>query len=369
MAKKATAKKRVASKKAATHAPTTSRRVVSTRRVTSRKSDAGGNYFGAPKLNLKFIDTGCTMLNLALGGGWCLGRVANIIGDKATGKTLLAIEACANFNRQWPKAKMYYLESEAAFDKGYAGALGMPIDAIDFGEKGDAMVTVEDFFERLEAIVKASDGKQPTLVVLDSMDALSDREELLREIGEGTYGTAKAKLMSQLFRRLVGEMEEKDVTLIIVSQVRDKIGVTYGRKWTRSGGRALDFYASQVVVLANVGKLYQTVRGQKITVGIEVKAALDKNKVGLPYRECQFDIRFGYGTDEPQCLVDYLKSTKTLKEADILEKEVPGYLNYMLAEMNREEMRDELARLRAIAVRTWYEIQQATLPTRSKYGD
>lgn len=328
-----------------------------------RKSDSSGNYFATPNEHLRFIPTGSTMLNLALGGGWVEGRVSNIIGDKSTGKTLQCIEACANFAAKYPKGKVRYRESESAFDNAYAKALGFPIERIDFGGH---MRTVEDFFKDMQKIIAGS--KTDELVILDSLDALSDDAELARDVGEGSYGTGKAKMLSEMFRRLIADMENKRVTLIIVSQVRDNIGA-FGlqRKWTRSGGKALDFYASQVVVLANTGRLTQTILGQKRATGIKVKASIDKNKVGLPYREALYQIRFGYGLDDAQSMVDFLHETKRLKQVDVRPDEVKGFLNYLL-ELPREEMDREMANLTKVCTETWYEIEQRTLTSRSKYG-
>jgi recombination protein RecA len=332
------------------------------------RSAGGGNYFANPKEKIPFISSGCTTLDLALGGGWAEGRVANIIGDKATGKTLQAIEAAANFAMKYSKvkAKVRYRESEAAFDIPYARALGMPIERIDFGAD-KPMETVEDFFEDLAKIVDGA--KTPELVILDSLDALSDRAELARSMDEGTYGAAKAKKLSELFRRLVGKMERKLITLMVISQVRDNINArAFGRQWTRSGGKALDFYASQILVLANTGKLTQTVLGQKRAIGVKVIGRVDKNKVGLPFRDASYQIRFGYGVDDAQSMVDFLQSTKRLKEANIKESEVKGFLNYLLEDCTPEEMDGELAMLRKLCTKVWYEIESKTLTPRAKYA-
>lgn len=330
---------------------------------TVRKSDGGGNYFATPNEHLRFIHTGSRMLDLALGGGWVEGRMSNIIGDKSTGKTLQCIEACANFAAKYPKGKIRYRESESAFDNAYAKALGFPVERIDFGGH---MRTVEDFFKDVQKIVQGS--KTDELVVLDSLDALSDDAELAREVGEGSYGTGKAKMLSELFRRLIADMETKRVTLIIVSQVRDNIGA-FGlqRKWTRSGGKAMDFYASQVVVLANTGRITQTILGQKRAIGIKVKATVDKNKVGMPYREALYQIRFGYGLDDAQSMVDFLAETKRLKMCDIRPDEVKGFLNYLL-EQPRDVMDREMAALRKAVTEVWYEIEQKTVTPRAKYA-
>lgn len=331
------------------------------------RSAGGGNYFANPKEKIPFISSGCTTLDLALGGGWAEGRVANIIGDKATGKTLQAIEAAANFAMKYERAKVRYRESEAAFDIPYARALGMPIERIDFGDN-KRMETVEDFFLDLEKIVEGA--RTPELVILDSLDALSDRAELARDFDDGaTYGAGKAKKLSEMFRRLVGKMERKLITLMIISQVRDNINArAFGRQWTRSGGKALDFYASQILVLANAGKLTQTVLGQKRAIGVKVIGRVDKNKVGLPFREASYQIRFGYGVDDAQSMVDFLHSTKRLKEANIKESEVKGFLNYLLEDCTPKEMDVELDALRKLCTKVWYEIESKTLTPRAKYA-
>lgn len=321
----------------------------------------GGNYFASPKSGLNFIHSGAKVLDLALGGGWAEDRVSNIVGDKSTGKTLLCIEASANFTMKYPKGKIRYREAEAAFDQPYAKALGMPIERIDFGEP---LETVEDLFEDLTAIVDGAKSKE--LVIVDSLDALSDRGEMERDMDKGTFGAQKAKLLSQLFRRLVQKMARKHVTLIIVSQVRDKIGPSFGRNTTRSGGKALDFYASQVLYLAHVGRLWRTVSGTKRTIGVNVQAKVDKNKVSLPFRECGFSIRFGYGVDDAQACIDWLSETKNLKEVGLSKEDTKYYLNKLL-KMEPEDAQSRLLELQAAVERNWYEIERRLLPTRSKY--
>src|ERR1700678_202644 len=134
-----------------------------------RVGTAGGSYFASPKKNLNFVRSGSKLLDLALGGGWAKGRIANIIGDKSTGKSLLCIEAAANFVNQYPKGQVKYRESEAAFDIPYAEALGMPVNNVDFGNK--PIETVEDLFEDLDGVIKKASG--PILYICDSLDSLS----------------------------------------------------------------------------------------------------------------------------------------------------------------------------------------------------
>lgn len=335
------------------------------KRVARKVAKGGGNYFAKPKTDMNFFSSGCTTLDLAMGGGWRESRIGNIIGDSATGKTLLAIEGCANFGIKYPRGKIRYRETEHAWDDGYAAAIGMPIERVDFGTK--QLVTVEDLFTDLEKI--ADGARAEEVVVVDSLDALSDQREMDRDITDGTYGARKAALMSELFRRLNGKIERKKVTLIVVSQVRDAIGgFGPGLKWSVSGGKALQFYSSQRIILANTGKLFQTILGQKRTIGLKVLAKLHKNKVSLPYREAAFPIRFSYGIDDAQSCVDFLADTKRLGEVDIRSDEVKGFLNYLL-EQPRDAADEEMKGIREAVARTWYEIESKTVTPRSKYGD
>lgn len=260
-----------------------------------------GNYFTAPR-SVEFFPSGCTLLDLALGGGWAECRIINIVGDKSSGKTLLCIESCANFAHKYSHGKIFYRECESAFDLAYAKMLGLPVDRVSFGAP---IFTVEELFDELTKVVASARG--PTLYILDSLDALSDKVELERDIAKGSYGATKAAQMSELFRRLNQRLSGSQVTVMIVSQVRDKIGVTFGTKTARSGGRALDFYASQVVYLSQLERLKRTIDQVTRVVGIEIRAKLDKNKVGLPFREAQFPILFGYGIDDQRANLKWLK--------------------------------------------------------------
>lgn len=332
------------------------------RKALTPKAQGGGSYFAAPKASLSFIGSGCKTLDLALGGGWAEQRIFNIVGDKSTGKTLLMIEAAADFARKYPKGKIRYAECEAAFDPEYAAALGMPVDRVNFGEP---LETVEDMFEELDAIVK--EAKQPTLYILDSLDALSDRSEMARDLDEGSYGANKAKQMSQMFRRLTGKLSRSKVTLGIVSQIRDKIGISFGRKTTRSGGHALDFYASQVLYLAHLGTEKRTISGIERATAIKIRAKVDKNKVGLPFRESQFEIAFGYGVDDYKACLDWLAEVGSLKEAGVAKTDIKKAARTMMKQPP-EKFNAEMEKLHRLVEKRWYEIETSFMPTRRKYA-
>lgn len=345
--------------------------MVRQRQTRSRLADqggGGGNYFASPSPDVKFVSTGCTTLDCVLGGGWPLGRVVNVVGDESSGKTLLAIEAMTNFTRQYKSGRCRYNESEAAFISSYAGALGLPLDKVQFvREEGDPTDTVEKFYDDLDVFIKKL-GDRPGFYVLDSLDALSDAAELERDFGEGTYAMNKAKQMSQLFRRITSRVEQSNVCLFIVSQTRAKVNVAFGRKYTRAGGKSLNFYASIVLYLQHIGELKRTVKGAKRTVGVQIAARTTKNKVGLPFRGCEFPIVFAYGVEDITAGLDWLHENKrlgavglTLNEYKDLRKTA---VRVGLTPSDREEWRMKVSEA---VTSSWREIETSFLPKRGKY--
>lgn len=325
------------------------------------------SYFLSDKESLSFVPSGCTLLNCALGGGYPLGRIVNIVGDRSTAKTGLATEALINFLTKYPKGRAAYRESEAAFDKGYAEAMGLPLEKIDFGPEAP-LTTVEDFardFDKfLDDQIKA---KQPGIYILDSLDALSDEAEMERDIGKGTYAMEKAKMLSTFFRKSASKIERAKVLLLIVSQVRDNIGAMFGDKHKRSGGRALDFYASQVLYLAHIKTHKRTINKVERPTGILIKAKLKKNKVALPFREAEFSFIFGYGIEDVKASVEWLQEVGRIKDwDDISEADIKDYLK-VLDGLSQEEYAKEQVRISGVVKQVWREIETTFLPVRKKY--
>jgi len=328
------------------------------------KKRSGGLYFASENPNIQFISTGSALLDCVLGGGYAVGRVANIVGDKSVGKTLLAIEACANFARMFPKGRIVYAESEAAFDQEYAATIGLPVDRIRWQRD---LQTVEDLINDILKRLDKSNG-QPSLYVLDSLDALSDDKEMEREMGEGSYGTQKAKLMSEFFRKHIHRIAEAKMTLLIISQVRDNIGVTFGRSYKRSGGRALDFYASHVLYLAYLSALTKTVHNHKRAIGVQIKAKCEKNKIDMPMRTCVFDLLFGYGIDDVGTNLRFLKEVNALGEVGLQGQKLSKEIAKM-AFLSEDKMRARIEEIAVATKRVWRKIEIEFRPTRRKYDN
>ena len=309
------------------------------------------------------FSTGSTLLDLAAGGGWGIGRVANIVGDKSTGKTLLAIEACANFGILYGGNAIRYAEVEAAFDRDYAYSMGMPRDA----QYTEDVHTIEDFERDLDAWLEKQNG--PNLYILDSLDACSSDAELERETGDhATYGAEKAKALSELFRKRIKKLREKQGTIIVISQLRDNIGVRFGETKKRSGGHALDFYASQVFWLAQITSIKKTVTKVERTVGVKIRARNKKNKIGKPYRQVDFTILFSYGVADEVSMLDWIKENKG---EDLLPESLASYpkrLETAQKDRDRDTVKTIRDELRTAVIARWEEIEAALEPTMRKYA-
>jgi protein RecA len=308
------------------------------------------------------FSSGCTLLDKVLGGGWAYNRMLNLVGDTKTGKTLLAIEAAANFRRENPDGQIVYAECEAAFDVQYAGSVGLPADAVDF----PAVFTVEDVFKDIDSRIKEKDPDEPLLYIVDSMDALSDVAEQKREVDEGSYAMTKAKQVSTWMRRQNQGMSKSNITLLVISQVRDNIGVSFGEKHKRSGGRALDFYASQIVWLTHFKQLKRTVKKVERVYGCQIKAKAKKNRIGMPFRECSFPLIFGYGVQDVIANIDWLDEIGQLDKAGMDEKEAKRQKK-RLDVLSDDEFQSLADSVRNAVMSQWDLIEDGFKPVRSKY--
>lgn len=334
---------------------------------------AGASYFAsaeAKAAGLKFVSSGCSIMDAALGGGYVLGRVVNVVGDRSAGKTLIAMEVSANFAITYKDGWIRYAEAESAFDKAYAAEMGMPVERVTFNADGQPIETIEQVHDDLVKMMDENKGR-PGLYILDSLDAISDEDEMAEDdFNKGTYGGKKPKQIGKLFRKLVSRMEQENVLLLVISQIRDKIGVTFGETKTRSGGKALDFYATHIVWIATIQTLKKTINGIERPIGVRTRAKVKKNKVGLPFREAEYNIIFGYGIDDLTAAVEWLIEVGRGKElTEKLGITQAGYKVRIANIRNKggQEVKDLRDQLRKMVFKAWGEIETTFLNKAKKY--
>jgi len=245
----------------------------------------------AKAMEIDVVSTGCLSLDIALGvGGIPKGRIVEIYGPEASGKTTLAQHIAAEVQKKGGVAA--FVDAEHALDPDYARKIGVDVNELLISQPD----TGEQALEIVETLVR-SGGVD--VVVVDSVAALVPKAEIEGEMGDRHMGL-QARLMSQALRKLAGIVHKSNTTVIFINQIRMKIGVFFGNPETTTGGNALKFYSS---VRIEVRRSAQIKQGEKI-IGNQVKAKVVKNKVAAPFKSTVFEIMYNEGISSAGDLLD-----------------------------------------------------------------
>ena len=253
-------------------------------------------------VDIPAISTGSIGLDIALGiGGVPQGRVIEIFGPESSGKTTLTLQVIAECQKAGGTAA--FIDAEHALDPLYAKKLGVNVDELLLSQPD----TGEQALEVADMLVKS---QSVDLLVIDSVAALTRRAEIEGEMGDHHVGL-QARLMSQALRKITGNIQRSNATVIFINQIRMKIGVMFGNPETTSGGNALKFYSSVRLDIRRIGAVKE---GEEV-IGNETRVKVVKNKVSPPFTKAEFQILYGKGINVEGEIIDFGQKLGLIEKA------------------------------------------------------
>ena len=262
----------------------------------------------------EWVSTGDDMLDLAISnrpnGGFPVGRIVEVTGLEASGKSLLAAHTLANTQKKGGLA--VYIDTENAINQEFLEALGVDTAKLLY----IPLEAVEDIFDAMDEIIESirkSDKNRLVTIVVDSVAAATTKVEMAADYDQAGYATQKAIIISKAMRKITNMIGRERILVVFTNQLRVRMGVSFGDPYTTSGGKALGFHASCRLRMKQMGKLNSKVGGVEQTVGIKTRVQVIKNRMGPPLRAVDFEIYFDRGIDRYGSWLNTMKTYKLIQ--------------------------------------------------------
>ena len=270
----------------------------------------------SPSNVTEWISSGCSMLDLAISnrphGGFPVGRITEVTGLEASGKSLLAAHTLAETQKKGGLA--VYIDTEAAVSSEFLTAIGVDLKTMLYVP----LETIEEIFETIETIVEGvrkSDKDRLVTIVVDSIMGASTKIEMSAEYDKDGYATSKSIILSKAMRKVTNWIARERICLIFTNQLRTKMGVSFGDQWTTAGGKAIPFHASVRLRLKNTGMIKAKLNGVEQVVGSKTEVQVVKNRMGPPHRKINYEIYYDSGIDNWGGWLEVMKKFDLVKQA------------------------------------------------------